>query len=124
MLVISEAQMRGMDAMVVELFVQALVDELPRTFPAFIQGLSRADLLGRCRAYVAAGRESGLSHRADLHGFVVLSLLLGPGFQSQPEIAEVLRGDAVADGRKMLVVTSAILGARRAARLRSGGRRA
>ena len=101
--------MQAFDEVVVQRFADQLTDDLLQSQPEAVRGFTRVEITERCRLAINAGRASGLYDRADLHGFVVLSFVLGPRFHRTKTIANFLRSTTVADGQKMSVVLDAIL---------------
>jgi len=118
MLTIRAAQVRAFDAAVVGQFAERVADDLLLSSVEGVRGLTRVELVERCRVAVTAGRASGLSDQADLHGFVWLTFVLGPGFHHYESIKAILRGTTVAEGRKMRVVAEMILAKRSGNRCR------
>ena len=112
MLTIRATQVRAFDAAIVSDFADRMTDALLLSCAARVRGLTRNEVVELCRGAITVGRASGLSDQADLHGFVWLTLVLGPGFHHHEAITAILRGSTVAEGRKMRVVGEMILAQR------------
>jgi hypothetical protein len=90
MLQIRNEQMRILDQSVLEREASALADDLSASEPALVRGLSWSQVMVRSLEALYTGRGYGLSARADLRGFAVLTFLLGPDFHRNPAIAAYL----------------------------------
>lgn len=111
MLTIRPKQMRAFDDDLVLRFAAGLADELLRTEPQAVSGLRRPEIIPLCADAIRTGRACGLSDRADLHAFVVLTFLIGTEFHGYEPIRQILRDTAVPDGKKMAVIMDAIVAA-------------
>jgi hypothetical protein len=108
MMTITASQMQALDKAILDRLCEQLADDLLQSRPELVRRLTRAELTKRCRDAVATAWANGLSHRADLRGFVLLSFILGPGFHRHEPIAAILRGTTVADGHKVRFILEAV----------------
>jgi hypothetical protein len=91
MLKIRHEQMRQLDAIAVDGFLDRVVEHLQERHREAIEGVSAEDLRRGAEAALAVGRGYGLHTEAVLTGFVALSFVISPGFHRQPTINRVLR---------------------------------
>ena len=109
MLTIRTDQLSAFDGHVLQRFADDMADDLFRSMPDAVAGLSWSQASRRCLKALLEGRGSGLSDRADLYGFVLLSFLMGTDFHQNDEIRAIFSGPGVAHGRKITVVIEAML---------------
>jgi hypothetical protein len=109
MLDIRTDQLKACDAYLLSRFADELADDLFRCIPSIVAGLTWSKTSRRCLEALHQGRRHGLADRADLYGFVLLSFLVGLDFLQHEEIQRVLVESNIADGRRALVVITAML---------------
>lgn len=109
MLGIRTDQVNAFDGYLLSRFADELADDLLRSIPSIVAGLTWSQASRHCLEALHQGRRHGLADRADLYGFVLLSFLVGPDFLQHEEIQRVLVESNIADGRKALVVITAML---------------